>query len=141
MDSENNNFKKWNELKEGDTIYYFDHGKLHEQVVHSVEEKTDRREYSYGFTRTISETKYLVIKAGRSSEIKIYEYEYKMSWHHAYYFTRYTCKEAALWNLKERYKYNNEKAERLRKKYEKYAKLTEKYSNIINDIEKTLSDH
>lgn len=135
MNSENNNFKKWSEVKEGDTIYYFDHGKLHEQIVHSVEEKEDRKEYSYGvITKTIIQ-KYLLIKAGRGSEIKIYKYEYDKACDYCSYFTRYTCKEAVLWNLKNRHKYNNEKAEKYRKKYEKYNSLTDKYANIINDIE------
>ena len=139
MYNENNNFKKWNEVKEGDTIYYFDHGKLHEQVVHSVEEKGNVHSYGYGGHITTYYSEYILIKAGRGSEIKIYASEYNMSLYIDSCFTRYTCKEAAIWNLKERHKHYNAKTERLRKHYEKYAKLTEKYSNVINDIEKTLN--
>lgn len=37
--------KTWKDIKEGDIIYYWGHGKLHTQKVHSVEIDKEIRKY------------------------------------------------------------------------------------------------
>ena len=133
-------FKTWSEIKEGDTIYYYDHGKLREQKVHSVENTEET--YTSGGWGYISTTTYkkIIIKAGRGSTIEIYDYYFDAPYKEDYYFTRFTCKEAALDALKKHSANLEQICERAKKRYEKYLNSYNKYKASISKLEKVLDN-
>lgn len=128
-------FKSWNEVKVGDIICYYDKGKIHNQKVTSVEPKEDVYTYGYGGYVTESRYKYILIKAGKGSEIKIYESYYDCSFYEDRYFTRFTCVEAAIECLKQHCKQLQRKSDVAKAKYEKFLNITNKYNKVINDYE------
>lgn len=131
-------FKAWKDVKEGDIICYYDKGKIHNQIVTSVEEKEEINTYSWGFTTTTTRHKYLIIKAGRGSEIKIYEHYRNLPFYEDYYFTRFTCNEACIECLKQHFNKLQVKAERAKAKYEKFLNITNKYNKVISDYNEIL---
>ena len=124
------NFKKWNEVKEGDTIYYFDHGRLREQTVHSA--LWNKRKFHDG---RMSEDIYLRIKAGKGSEFTIYKFWVDDSDYKDFYFRRFTCKEAAIEWIKKRKDHAMNKAVYYGERFQKYDKLTKKYIKFIQENE------
>lgn len=132
-------FKTWKEIKEGDTICYYDKGKIHKQTVISVEHKEEVHTYNYGWCKTESRTNYIVIKAGRGSEIHIYEHYNDCSFYEDYYFTRFTCEEAALECLRQHYEKLKGKSNRAKAKYEKFLNIANKYDNVIKTYENVLN--
>ena len=122
--------KTWKDIKEGDTIYYYDHGKIHDQKVHSVELKTETHTHNYGYTITTSTSEWIEITAGRGSKIRINPWYYDNDTYDAYYFKRFTTKEALIRCIKER------KA-KYQKRYDKYKKQVDRMVNAIikyNDV-------
>lgn len=121
--------KTFAELKQGDKIYYWDHGKLHEQLVHSVKktEKIDEWKDWYGkIQRKVYDI--WVIEAGRGSKFDF--------WHTADKtitrcgsMTRFSCLEAAREWLQDNMDDCNRRADKYKKRYEKEHACAEKYEN------------
>lgn len=126
-------YKAWKDVKAGDIICYWDKGKIHEQLVHSVEEKEDVYVYNFGNTRSETRDKYLVINAGRGSKIKIYEHYLGRPEYEDYYFTRFASKEALIDCVKQHLDKLNIKVEVARKKYERFLNISKKYDKVIKD--------
>lgn len=126
-------YKTWKDIKEGDTIYYYDHGKIHEQKVHSIERGTKTYEYTWGTTRTISVDNYMIIKAGKGSEIKINEFYYDYDSYRWGGLTRFTSKDGLIDFIRKLNKHAQIKANKLKKRYDRYINCIEKYNNIIKE--------
>lgn len=132
--------KTWKKIKEGDIIYYYDHGKIHEQKVHSVELKSETTTYNYGYTVTTSTSEWIEIIAGRGSTIHIHPWHYNDDTYNDNYFTRFTTKEAALKciknrkaKLQKRYEKQNAKAEKMLFTIRKYTYVLLQYDEILNN--------
>lgn len=135
-------FKKWKDVKVGDTIYYYDHGQLREQIVHYADMEEETHTYNYGWHTNSTTSKKFVIKAGKGSMFSIYEYYMDASYYPDYYFTRFTCKEAAIDALKNRLGELKHICDNAKKRYErylnsynKYKGCVEKYENLISNVE------
>ena len=126
--------KNWKDIKEGDTIYYYDHGKIHEQKVHSVEYKSETKTYNYGYTVTTSTSEWIEITAGRGSKIHIGPWCYDNDMYDDCYFSRFTTKEALINCIK------NRKA-KFQKRYDKYKKQVERMQNAINKYNDVISQY
>ena len=134
----NNTFKTWKEVKDGDTIYYYDHGKIREQIVHSAKMTEETHEYNYGLYRSTSTEEYILISAGRGSKFKVYSYYINSSYYPSHYFTRFTCKEALIDALQERLKKVKRQSDKAKQRYEKFLSIYNKYDKLISDYEKLL---
>lgn len=133
-------FKPWKDVKAGDTIYYYDHGKLYEQLVHSADLKEETHTFRYGFTTTTTTERKIIVKAGKGSMFSIYEYYMNASYYHDSYFTRFTCKEAAIDALKNHLGSLEHTCDRAKKKYERYLNSYNKYKACIDKYEKLISN-
>ena len=126
--------KTFADLKEGDKIYYWDHGKLHEQIVYVVKktEKVDEWKDWYG---KIQKNVYdvWIIKAGQGTTLEF--------WHTAERtidrcggMTRFSCIEAAQEWLNENAKRYYARAEKYKKRFEKAYACAVRYDNADNNI-------
>ena len=118
-----NEFKKVKDVKAGDIIYYYDHGKIHKQEVESAEIVTKHFVGADWCGHKIEyDEMYYVIKPKRSQEIKLREYEANSSIFRANCMIRFTNKEAVnlyLGKLKEKYEMKIAKLNRALKRYER----------------------
>lgn len=130
-------YKSWAKVKEGDFIYYYDKGKLRKQLVHSVEKKEQKSTFGYGQYTSVH--KYILIKAGRGSNIKISEYYVDAPFYEDCYFTRFTSEEAAIDTLKEHLERITRRADRAKKKYERYKKISDNYNAVITKYEELIN--
>ena len=59
--------KKFCELKEGDFIYYWDHGTIHSQIVKSIENTVETQEHTnWDGNKWTSKHEWTIINAGKS---------------------------------------------------------------------------
>jgi len=123
--------KTWKDIKPGDKIYYYDHGKIHEQLVYEVEDKIDVRKYQgYGGTVTTHETPYRNIVAGknRRTNLQIYnEWNLKYSSCRFHGMPRFADKEKAKKFINERIDYCKEKINYFKRQEKKYTKMMNHY--------------
>ena len=119
--------KTFKDVKVGDVIYYWDHGKMHPQTVKFVENCENIHEYTdWWGKKQIHKTPYIHIKAGKS-DLNIY-YDCGYSHTRCYGMNRFTGIEAANeWKEQQR-KHYEYKVNKLQKKVQKYTNLIEKYS-------------
>ena len=129
----NKKFKKWTNVKEGDIICYYDKGKLHKQIVHSVENKTEVKICDYGNYKSEYVYKYIFIQAGKGSNIKIYDYDQDYPFLVTRYFTRFTSVDAALECISQYYEKAQKRADKIKKKYDRQIKIVNNYKNIIEN--------
>ena len=120
--------KKFKELKPGDKIYYWDHGKLHEQIVNKCEIVEREQSWTnWAGEVNINRYKELVIQAGKGKEYSLrYSQEYNTSnFGRMKRFADYESAKNWISSQKEHYK---RKVNNFQNKVEKYKKLVEKYS-------------
>ena len=120
--------KKFKDLKVGDKIYYWDHGKLHGQIVNKCE--IVEREQSWtdwrGQVNIIKYTE-LVIQAGKGKEYSLRsDQEYSTS--NFGRMNRFVDYETAIYWMNRQKEYYQRKVNNLKNKIEKYQKLVEYYS-------------
>ena len=120
--------KKFKDLKPGDKIYYWDKGKLHEQIVNKCE--IVERENSWTNWKgevTINKYQELVIQAGKSRE-------YSLRWNMENgmcsfgRMKRFADYEAAKYWINKQKEYYQLKINHLKNKVKKYERLVEYYS-------------
>lgn len=124
--------KTFGQLKPGDTIYYYDHGDIHAQIVHSVDTTPEIHEYTdwegnkqqYNINRTI-------IKVESGKIYKLY-WESTSSTTIVNYMRRFADLEAAKdWIYKRYMKASNKK--------NKYIEMLSKENKIIDRYKKLLN--
>ena len=65
--------KTFGQLKPGDTIYYYDHGDIHAQIVHSVDTTPEIKEYTdWQGQKQQNKLNRVVIEAGQGTVLKLY---------------------------------------------------------------------
>lgn len=123
-----NTWKAFKDLKVGDSIYYWDHGKMHEQIVNKVELTTEIMPAPYYSSKDIARD-VLIIQAGKSPERKMY---YQMNYCEAHwgYIKRFSCKESARHYIENLKGYAEQKVRQAKKCLEVYSELVEKYNNV-----------
>lgn len=99
--------KTFKDLKPGDYIYYYDHGRLHKQLVYECNIETKVNEYHdyFGNKHTYEDT-YLIITCGNNCLYKISQYDMDCSETYFNYLRRFSCEEAGqsfIESLKNRY--------------------------------------
>jgi len=128
--------KTWKDIKEGDIIYYWDHGKLHAQKVHSVEIDKEVRKYLYFDSVNIKIEMRHTIKAGYGTRIM-----WTGSWMDndqtaiVRGIRRFTCIEAAQEYMESRKNQLNTKRQKLINKLNKVNKQLENYTIGLKTID------
>lgn len=126
--------KTWKEIKKGDTIYYYDHGNVHEQKVTDVGTFSSIDTFEYGNEKTKAVSLKLGIKAGKNSEISLRQYWFDKSIFKDKYFNRFTCKEALSEYLSYRVNRIKEKAKESKRMYEKYLSIEIQYRKALKSL-------
>lgn len=114
--------KTFRELQPGDKIYYWDKGKLHEQIVHEAKERT-------------REVLHLVAGKNRRTDVKLY---YRANCSKLFFggMPRFACLEAALCWINEQKDYYEYRVNRLERRVNSYRKHINKYNEAINQYDK-----
>lgn len=126
--------KTFAELKQGDKIYYWDHGKMHEQTVHSVKKTQKVDEWKDYFGRTIKNTyEMFVIEAGKGGKIEFwFKPDNTIIRHRG--MTRFSCLESAqAWLSKNATEYYA-RANKHKKKFDRAYACAIRYDKAHNDI-------
>ncbi len=133
--SKEEKMKTWKDIEAGDSIYYYDHGKIHEQKVHSAEfiQQTHEYNFSSGVKSSWLE-EYILIKAGRGSSIKIFKFEIDDLRYKDRYFNRFNTKEEEIRYIYERKNYLENKVKIYKKQYEKWLSAYEKCDKAIKNL-------
>ena len=122
--------KTWKDLQVGDTIYYYDHGRIHEQIIHDIKDYVDSREYKDWQGNTVKyENKYRDIIAGKNkrTNLRIWEYYLNRDNDIIYGMPRFSNKIVAENYIKNRINYCQRKIDYFDKKKEKYANMMKHY--------------
>lgn len=127
--------KTFGQLKPGDTIYYYDHGDIHAQIVHSVDTTPEIHEYTdwkgHKQQNTINR---VVIEAGKGTVLKLY-WDSSSSYVRANYMPRFSDFEA----VKNWITQNYLRASRYRTKYLRKLsnanKALETYKKLLNFVD------
>lgn len=124
--------KTFKDLKKGDSIYYWDKGKLHEQIVHNIEIKDEVSMYTdWSGNVTKNHREVVIIVAGKNSRTKLeLYYEANESIINCNYLKRFSCIEAAQnWTnmQKNSIKY---KINRLEKRLKSLKSICKSYNNL-----------
>lgn len=121
--------KTFGELQNGDYIYYWDKGKLHQQLIHNIEVTEQVSEYiDWSGNKAISKRPYIKIEAGKGTILELY-YENHSTEVRRGYLLRFSCLEAANQWIERQQKYYTRKIECLKWRLERYENLVQKYSN------------
>lgn len=135
--------KKFNELTVGDTIYYWDHGKLRKQVVKEIEIRDEVQSSTdwYGITHEDKRTR-IIMKAGPKSSNRqtIYNFifcEWSSNNLSDYSYTtflgtrKFSCVEAARHWLRKNEKSSYARAMRAKRKYDREMKSLNAYKKAL----------
>ena len=127
--------KKFKDLKEGDIIYYYDHCKLHKQIIKSIQviEKIEMVESLFeknGFE--YQKIKRLIIKAGKGTVMNLPQYVYNESKINYANMPRFACKEVADEYMDHIINYRKKRVEKFKKLYERELKIFNKYKRELN---------
>lgn len=127
--------KTWRELKPGDKIYYWDKGKLHEQIVHVAELKVETSSYTdWNGNVTEKKRETLHIEAGKNSRTKMDIHcgidDYSMR--RFRYMLRFASLESANYWIKYRKEHYQRKINKLEKDIERYKKILNNYDIATN---------
>lgn len=121
--------KTWKDLKPGDKIYYWDKGKLHEQIVHVAELKVETSTWKDWYGRITEQKRDVMhIEAGKNSRTKVdLSWSMNDSTSKFYGMNRFACLEAAQnWIEQQKNKYDR-KLYNLNKQIVKYTKIRKHY--------------
>lgn len=127
--------KKFKDLKEGDIIYYYDHCRLHKQIIKSIQviEKIEMIESLFeknGFE--YQKIKRLIIKAGKGTVMNLPQYVFEESKINYNNMVRFACKEAADEYMDHIINYRKKRVEKFKKFYERELKIFNKYKRELN---------
>lgn len=127
--------KKFKDLKEGDIIYYYDHCRLHKQIIKSIQviEKIEMVESLFeknGFE--YQKIKRLIIKAGKGTVMNLPQYVFQESKINYNNMVRFACKEAADEYMDHIINYRKKRVEKFKKLYERELKIFNKYKRELN---------
>ena len=127
--------KKFKDLKEGDIIYYYDHCRLHKQIIKSIQviEKIEMIESLFeknGFE--YQKIKRLIIKAGKGTVMNLPQYVFQESKINYNNMVRFACKEAADEYMDHIINYRKKRVEKFKKFYERELKIFNKYKRELN---------
>lgn len=126
--------KTFADLKQDDKIYYWDHGKLHEQIVYSIKQKEKVDEWK-DWHGVIQRRIYNVwtIKAGQGTGFDIW-YDASYTIYRCNGLTRFSCIEAAREWLNKKNEELTKRANRYKKQYDRARSCAERYKNEYNRI-------
>jgi hypothetical protein len=127
--------KKFKDLKEGDIIYYYDHCRLHKQIIKSIQviEKIEMVESLFeknGFE--YQKIKRLIIKAGKGTVMNLPQYVFQESKINYNNMPRFASKEAADEYMDHIINYRKKRVEKFKKFYERELKIFNKYKRELN---------
>ena len=127
--------KKFKDLKEGDIIYYYDHCRLHKQIIKSIQviEKIEMVESLFeknGFE--YQKIKRLIIKAGKGTVMNLPQYIFQESKINYNNMPRFASKEAADEYMDHIINYRKKRVEKFKKFYERELKIFNKYKRELN---------
>ena len=127
--------KKFKDLKEGDIIYYYDHCRLHKQIIKSIQviEKIEMVESLFeknGFEYL--KIKRLIIKAGKGTVMNLPQYVFEESKITYNNMPRFASKEAADEYMDHIINYRKKRVEKYKKIYERELKIFNKYKRELN---------
>lgn len=136
--------KRWKDLEAGDCIYYYDHCKMHEQVIHSVEikeiEKVEVDRYNPR-RKTIGTSEKMILTIGpRHIEFEVPDYALRENFDNYWYdfnhwgIHRFSCKEAAEEYLKNLVDKRLKKANYLKEKLDQTLGILAKYETLNPDF-------
>ncbi len=127
--------KTFKDLKEGDVIYYYDHGRLHKQIIKSmqmveniemVESLFEKNGFEY------AKVKRIIIHAGKGTVMNLAQYVYNESKINYANMPRFACKEAADEYMDYMINYRKKRVEKFKKKYERELKIFNNYKRELN---------
>ncbi len=131
--------KRWDQLKTGDYIYYYDHQKIHKQLVKKVDTITsivNKKSLDTNFNIITSKVieEYIVIYAGKNTLIKLQKNwiktqcekynDYSITYG---YMLRFCNKEDAQAYMKKLISIRKKRTEKYKKKYLKEKKILDSY--------------
>ena len=118
--------KTFGDIKEGDYIYYYDHCKLHKQLVTKVENKEIRKTYKTfdGYTEYVNNNR--IIEAGKGTKLNFNQLALEYSKLNYYSMLRFADIEAYKEWVKERKDHLNKKIKYFNDKYNEYSKRLNK---------------
>ena len=127
--------KKFKDLKEGDVIYYYDHSRLHKQIIKSIQviEKIEMVESLFeknGFE--YAKVKRMIIHAGKGTVMNLPQYVFQESKINYNNMVRFACKEAADEYMDHIINYRKKRVEKFKKLYERELKIFNKYKRELN---------
>ena len=127
--------KTFGQLKPGDTIYYYDHGDIHAQIVHSVDTTPEIHEFTdWQGHEQQNKLNRVVIEAGKGTVLKLY-WNSCSSYVRANYMPRFSDFEA----VKNWITQNYLRASRYRTKYLRKLsnanKALETYKKLLNFVD------
>ena len=127
--------KTFKDLKEGDIIYYYDHCRLHKQIIKSIQviEKIEMVESLFeknGFE--YQKIKRLIIKAGKGTVMNLPQYIFQESKINYNNMPRFASKEAADEYMDHIINYRKKRVEKFKKFYERELKIFNKYKRELN---------
>lgn len=130
--------KTFKDIKPGDKIYYWDKGKLHEQIVHEAKLETQiRTEIDWNDQIYEIRREMFHLVAGKNNRTKMELYYTKDKSTIIYdYLRRFSCKEAALEWLTDCKKDYKHKISRLTKRLNRYQNSVNVMSTAINELKK-----
>lgn len=129
--------KKFGELKKGDYIYYWDHGKLHSQLILDIEEKEDTETGIIWYSSKGRWSDKYVLLITKHKTYKLYEYTLSCSSDTYGGMKRFASIEAANAYLCERTLHINKKIAKLSKDLDKYKRLQSYYTEATCELLKT----
>lgn len=127
--------KTFKDLKEGDVIYYYDHCRLHKQIIKSIQviEKIEMVESLFeknGFEYV--KVKRMIIHAGKGTVMNLAQYVFKESKITYDNMPRFASKKAADEYMDHIINYRKKRVEKYKKIYERELKILNKYKRELN---------
>lgn len=123
--------KAFRDLQKGDKIYYWDKGKLHEQIVHEIEIKDEVSSYTDWSGKVTEQHREVVnIVAGKNNRTKLNLYwDSKQSIIRRNYMIRFSCIESANYWLEQSRNHYDLKIKHLENRIARMKKCYSAYSN------------
>ena len=116
--------KTFEDIKEGDYIYYYDHSKLHKQLVTKVENQEKRDTYTdWNGNTTERVDKRIIIHAGKGTKLNCNKWMLDYSSVRYWSMLRFADIEAYNDWIQKRKKYMNYKVNYFKSKYEEYSNM------------------
>lgn len=129
--------KRWDQLKVGDYIYYYDHQKIHKQLVNRIETKTVKKKlylFDDELTPLTYPVEYLYIHAGKNTVLCINKEVIQNLWdvyneHSIQYknMPRFCNEEDAQAYMEKLISIRKRRVEKYEKKYLKEKKILDSY--------------